>query len=158
MSVQKLKGQLYKAEGPGNWTHILIPINVAEIFKKNGFIPVKGKIDAYAFKGMKLTPTGRGNHRLSINEKIRRTLGKQSGDWVDLELELDPEKKQVIVPDDFLIALQGNQKAFDFFETLTDSYKRYYTEWILFSKKEETRVSRIQKAVERLSKKLKFHD
>ncbi len=105
---------MYRAEGPGNWTHIHLPIDAAALFGSNGFIAVKGKIDDYVFTGLKLAPKGHCLHRLSINEKIRKAIGKASGDWVNLELEHDPVKKEVLIPDDFLAALQAHPAAMDF--------------------------------------------
>jgi hypothetical protein len=145
MAVHKFKGQLLRAEDPGSWTHIVVPIDAAAIFGSNGFIAVKRSIDGYAFSGLKLAPAGHDVHRLSINNKIREAIGRASGDWVGLELEPDMALKEVVVPDDFLMVLQDNETAMVFFETLTDSYKRYYTKWIIGAKKEDTRISRIKR-------------
>ncbi len=40
--------------------------------------------------------------------------------------------------------------ASDFFESLAPSYKKVYIEWIESAKKEETRLRRINKAIEKL--------
>ncbi|WP_239615241.1 YdeI/OmpD-associated family protein [Cohnella mopanensis] len=58
-------------------------------------------------------------------------------------------------PVDLRKALDANEQASMFFEKLAPSHKKEYVRWILEAKREETRVSRIQKAVEKLNDGLK---
>lgn len=55
------------------------------------------------------------------------------------------------VPDYFLKALKKNKEALKTFEAFSNSHKKEYVEWITEAKKEETRISRIEKAIEMLS-------
>ncbi|MFN4233642.1 MAG: YdeI/OmpD-associated family protein [Bacteroidia bacterium] len=55
------------------------------------------------------------------------------------------------VPDYFLKALKKNNEALKTFETLSNSHKKEYIDWITEAKKEETRISRIEKAIAMLS-------
>jgi uncharacterized protein YdeI (YjbR/CyaY-like superfamily) len=45
-----------------------------------------------------------------------------------------------------------------FFLSLSESNQKYYLDWIEGAKKIETKVERIQKAIERLETGLKFYD
>ncbi len=59
------------------------------------------------------------------------------------------------VPEDLRTALDAAPEAAAFFETLAPSHKREYVSWIAEAKRAETRESRIQKTVGKLSKGLK---
>lgn len=55
------------------------------------------------------------------------------------------------VPDYFQKALKKNKEALKTFEALSNSHKKEYVAWITEAKKEETRISRMEKAIEMLS-------
>ena len=58
------------------------------------------------------------------------------------------EKKELVVPDDFLAAIRKNKKALATFEDFSYSSKKEYVEWITEAKREETRGSRMKQAIE----------
>jgi uncharacterized protein YdeI (YjbR/CyaY-like superfamily) len=60
-------------------------------------------------------------------------------------------KKQLLVPDYFLIALKKNKKALASFENFSPSCKREYIEWITEAKRDETRAQRLQTAIQWLA-------
>ena len=65
---------------------------------------------------------------------------------------VNPETKEVKLPDDLTAALKKNKKQSDFFNTLSFTNKKEYIEWIVTAKKEETRNERLNGTVDRLSK------
>jgi hypothetical protein len=68
---------------------------------------------------------------------------------------IDPVKKIVRLPDDFAVLLKKNKKQESFFNTLSFTNKKEYVEWIVTAKREETRLERLQGAIERLNKEWK---
>jgi hypothetical protein len=70
-------------------------------------------------------------------------------DWVN------PETKEVRLPDDLAAAIKKDKKAASFFDTLSFSNKKEYIEWIITAKREETRNERIKGTIERLGKSWK---
>lgn len=60
-------------------------------------------------------------------------------------------KKEIIVPDYFLKVLRKNKIARKTFEDFSYSHKKEYIEWITEAKMEETRLRRIETAVQWLS-------
>lgn len=60
-------------------------------------------------------------------------------------------KKSLVVPDYFIAALKKNKKALIAFENISYSHRKEYIEWISSAKKEETRKSRVEKAIAMLS-------
>lgn len=67
------------------------------------------------------------------------------------ETRVKPEKKELTVPDYFLEAINQNPKARETFEKFSYSHKKEYVEWVTEAKKEETRLSRMQKAIEMMA-------
>jgi hypothetical protein len=61
------------------------------------------------------------------------------------------KKQRIITPSkDFLQLLKNNPDARSFFDTLSFTNKKEYVEWIITSKKEETRKQRLKMALEKL--------
>ena len=60
-------------------------------------------------------------------------------------------KKELVVPDYFMAALNKNKIALSTFENFTYSHKKEYVEWITEAKREETRASRIATSLQWLA-------
>ncbi|HYM93861.1 MAG TPA: YdeI/OmpD-associated family protein [Chitinophagaceae bacterium] len=65
---------------------------------------------------------------------------------------VNPQTKEVKLPDDLAAALKKNKKRSEFFNTLSFTNKREYIEWIVTAKREETRTERIKGTIEKLGK------
>ena len=65
---------------------------------------------------------------------------------------VDPETKEVKLPDDLATALKKSKKEAATFDSLSFTNKKEYIEWIVTAKREETRAERIQGTIERLGK------
>lgn len=61
---------------------------------------------------------------------------------------IEKEKKEVVVPDYFELALSKNKKAKAVFEKFSYSHKKEYIEWITEAKTEATRIKRMDTALE----------
>ena len=57
------------------------------------------------------------------------------------------EKRELVVPDDFLAALKKNKKALTTFDHFAYSHKKEYVEWITEAKRAETRTQRLDTAI-----------
>lgn len=68
---------------------------------------------------------------------------------------VNPQTKEVKLPDDLSAALKRNKKATVYFNTLSFSNKKEYIEWIVTAKREETRKERVDGTIERLVKQWK---
>lgn len=65
---------------------------------------------------------------------------------------VNPETKEVKLPDDMSAALKKNKKQSDFFNALSFTNKKEYIEWIVTAKREETRTERVKETITRLGK------
>lgn len=67
----------------------------------------------------------------------------------------EKEKHKVVVPEELQKLLDQNKVANDFFDTLSNSYKHGYCDWVSSAKQEATRQTRAEKAVLMLCNKQK---
>jgi len=68
---------------------------------------------------------------------------------------VNPQTKEVKLPDDLAASLKKNKKALEFFNTLSFTNKKEFIEWIVTAKREETRKERVDGTIERLVKNWK---
>ncbi len=137
---------LIRPEGVGTWTYLNIPRDVSSTFGSKGQVMVKGTVDSCPFRSTAL-PMGDGSHYLVVGKDIRDQIKKAVGDSVKVTLELDLEKRQVVIPDDLRRALEDHPEALSGFEKLSHSQQKLYVDWILGAKQEKTRSHRIEKAL-----------
>lgn len=150
------KYRLEKFPGKGGWTFVKIPgINQN---RKNpfGWVKVKGSIDGYEISKYHLMPMGNGLLFLPVRSEIRKRIKKEEGD--EVRVILFPDNEPLEAPEEMLLCLKEEPKALSFFNSLSESEKNFYIKWIYSAKKEETKIDRLAKAVNRLGQKLKFHE
>ena len=93
-------------------------------------------------------PSGKGVLFLAVNAEIRKKIQKQAGDYVHIVLY--PDNEPIEIPKEFLLCLQDDIVALQFFNSLIESEQYKYIRWIYSAKGEQTRVDRIAKTVTNL--------
>lgn len=84
--LRELDAQLQKGDNPGAWTCVVID-DVPELFGTRGLvIKIRGAIDGEPFTGA-LMAQGDGTHRLPVKAALRKTIGKQPGDTVHVQID-----------------------------------------------------------------------
>ncbi len=111
---------------------------------------VKGTIDGLPIKAYHLMPFGDGELFLPIRAEIRKKIGKQEGDTVTIILY--PDNSPIEIPDELLACLKDEPMAHATFMKYTAAEQKRFLDWIYSAKKEETRASRIARAIELLLK------
>ena len=84
---------------------------------------------------------------VSLSAANRTAAGVEAGDSVSVEIELDAAPRAVVMPPDFAAALAEQPVARQFFESLSFSNQRWFTDSVDSAKKAETRAARIDKYV-----------
>jgi Bacteriocin-protection, YdeI or OmpD-Associated/Domain of unknown function (DUF1905) len=135
------------------WTVVPITAKIAQQLKPNNkkSFRVKGTIDNYAVQGIALMPMGNGEFVMPLNAKIRKGIKKIHGAKVLLQLEED--NSPIILNTDLLECLQDEPSALAFFNTLTPSHKKYFSNWVNTAKTEATKAKRIAACINALAKK-----
>jgi hypothetical protein len=147
--------RLERFEGKGGWTFARIPEITQDKNMPFGWVKVSGSIDGYEIRKYHLMPMGDGRLFLPVKAGIRKQIGKQAGDWV--RVVLWPDNEPLEVPDELVMCLEDEPSALRFFNSLSDSERRFYIQWIYSAKKEETKYARMAKTINKLSKGLKMH-
>ena len=68
---------------------------------------------------------------------------------------METSKGKVVVPVELTDVLKNENEALDFFQNLSDGYKRGYCDWVGGAKNEATRKTRAEKALLMLKNKQK---
>ena len=110
---------------------------------------IKATIEGVPYRGI-LSRMGTEYHILIILKEIREQIGKTFGDEVAVTVEPDTEPRLVEIPEDLMKELQKEKDAKAFFNLLSYTHQKEYVTWITEAKREETRRSRIAKAIDML--------
>jgi hypothetical protein len=134
--------------GSGGGAYVVFPYDVEKEFGTRGKVPVKVTFDGAPYTGS-LFKYGAPQHLLGIPKAIREQIGKQPGDSAAVVVWKDEAVRTVEVPA-FFSALMKKEGLLPFFEKLSYTHRKEYCRWISEAKKEETRVRRLEKALEML--------
>lgn len=147
---------LEKYPGKGGWTYAAIPEVLQDKKAPFGWVKVKGTIDSYEIKNYRLMPMGNGKLFLPVKADIRKKIGKKEGDYVNIVLYADNDPFEI--PEEFLLCLLDNPTEHNVFLSYTEGEQKAFIDWIYSAKKEETKVTRIAKTLDKLAKHQKFEN
>lgn len=80
----KINTKLQTDAGKKAWTYIVWE-GVAAAFGTRQAVKVRGRIDGHLFENAFLPMKG-GTHLLGVNAKLRKIIGKEAGDQVNVEI------------------------------------------------------------------------
>ena len=135
-------------------TYVEFPYDVEAEFGVRGQVKVLAAFDGCEYRGS-LAKMGHNCHILGMTQKIRASIGKKPGDIVHVVLRKDDEPRIVEVPEDFGRLLGDNMQAASFYNTLSYTNQKSYTDWITAAKKAETREKRLKESISMLLNKTK---
>jgi hypothetical protein len=92
----------------------------------------------------------RGRCLLGLSNANRQAAGVVTGEEIEVEVELDAEPPVVVEPADLTRALDADPVARAAYDRLAHTRKREHVRAIETAKKPETRMRRIEKALEML--------
>lgn len=128
-----------------NTTGLAVPESVVLELGKGRKPPVRVTINGHTYRSS-VAAMG-GEYMISLSAENRAAAGVQGGDQVDVDIELDTEKRQVVVPDDLSEALDADPATRNYFEALSYSNQRRHVMAIEAAKAPETRRRRIEKSI-----------
>lgn len=138
------------------WTYIEISSRLANRLNpgiKTGY-RVKGKLDHHPIQRVALLPMGKGAFIIPLNAPMRKAIGKERGETLNVSLEVD--SRTIPASADFMKCLRDDPKAAAHFKTLSGSHQRYFSKWIEEAKTIETKTKRITMAVMALAQEMGF--
>ena len=131
-------------------TGVEVPTKVVEGLGSTKRPLVKVTINGYTYRSA-IAPMG-GTFMLGISDEVRKNAHVAAGDNIDVDVELDTEKREVEVPPELTKALAKDAKAKKYFESLSYSKKNALVAPIANGKTAETRARNVAKAMEALRK------
>jgi hypothetical protein len=127
---------------------IQVPNEVVEALGPSRKPAVRATINGFTYRSS-VASMG-GVFMLGVSNEVRRSAGVETGQEVDVDLELDTEPREVVVPPDLEAALDADDVARRAFEAMSYSNKRRIVIPIDDAKTPETRQRRIDKSIEGL--------
>jgi len=141
--------EIKQLEGKIKWNVFYFPYPVLEHFGSKGNIPVCITVDGFSFDHT-LLPSKNG-HYLVYNEFIKKAVGKNPGDAVHVTLERDMKKREVVVPG-YIESMLKDAGVLEQFLKQPDYSKREQINHVEISKKEETKINRINVLINQLER------
>ena len=124
---------------------IQVPDEVVEALGSGRKPPVRVTIDGHSYRSS-IAFMG-GVFMVGVTNEFRRESGVAAGDTVDVDIELDTEPREVVVPPDLAAALRRDAEAKRVFDDLSFSKKQRFVLPIEDAKTAETRQRRIDKTI-----------
>lgn len=103
--------------------------------------PVKVTVQGYTYRST-IAAMG-GPPCIPLRRSHREAAGLQGGETIEVRLDLDTAKREVVPPADLLQALKAKRGALDRWRELSYSHQREHVEAIEGAKKPATRARRI---------------
>ena len=132
-------------------TGVEVPAKVVEGLRSTKRPAVRVTINGYTYRSS-IAPMG-GTFMLGISDEVRNNAHVKAGDTVDVDIELDTEKRDVEVPPELAKALAKDAKAKKYFDSLSYSRKAALVNPIANGKTAETRERNLAKAMTELKAK-----
>ena len=151
MKTYRFKAKIEASDGGGAF--VLFPYDVAAEFGTKGKVPVQARVAGVGYAGSLMT-CGGTRHMLAVVKAIRVETGKRPGDLIEVEVWRDYAPRTVEVPA-ALEKLLKKEGLLGSFEQLSATHRREYCRWVSEAKREETRVKRLEKAMEMLRRGVK---
>ncbi len=148
--MEKFNAKIKKIEDKDG-AYIEIPFDVEKVFGKKR-VKVKATFDGVEYRGS-IVRMGMPCYIIGITKEIRKKIGKESGDIIEVTIVKDDEERTIDIPEDLRVELKKEDNLKSIFESLSFSNKKKYINSITSAKKEETRRKRIENLLRELKER-----
>ena len=139
------------------WSYVFVPAILSEQLNpgcKKSY-RVRGMLDTTPIAGMALMPMGEGDFILALKTNLRKTLRKEAGAVLQLQLDIDTDFK-IEMPEILHDCLQDEPHLMDNFLKMPKSHQNYYINWLNQAKTEVTQTKRLLMIVKAMEEKQQF--
>lgn len=143
---QEFTATMLAAEGIDG-AYVEVPFDVQAVFGAKR-VKVKAWFDNVLYRGSIVRMDGK--YVIGITKALRAQIGKGAGSSVKVVVEKDDEERTAVLPADLQAVLEKNPVAKEQFFKLSYTHQKEYTTWVETAKREETRTTRLAKALELL--------
>jgi hypothetical protein len=138
------------AEG-GNWMFFRLPQTASNELPTRNMVSVEGTMNGHPFTAT-LQPDSEGGHWLKVEPTLSAAANARPGGEVDVEISPARVEPEPEVPDDLREALSVAPAALAVWSDTTPIARRDWITWMTQAKRAETRLIRIEKMIDMLSK------
>jgi uncharacterized protein YdeI (YjbR/CyaY-like superfamily) len=149
LTPKRFSAMLERMPGRLGWTIVRVPFDVAKLWGSRGALRVRGEVNGFEFH-TSLFPTGRGTHYILINKKMQSGGGVHAGEKADFKLEPDAKERPVVVPAEMEKILKQEKQLRKFYDSFSDSIRRYVANEIASRKNPASRERRAEQVAEQL--------
>ena len=107
--------------------------------------------DGY-YQRKSLLPKGGGKHWITVSATVRNAIGKSDGDLVAVVVEQDTDPRKVYLPEELQWLLDNEPDLKERFLKMGYSNQKFFAGWIVATTDPDSRVNRINKLFEYLSR------
>jgi len=138
------------------WTYITIPAKIAQQLKPNNkrSFRVKGTLDDLKIEKVALIPMGEGDFIMAINAAMRKGIQKQKGATIKVQLVVDAAP--ILPPSELIECMADEPEALQYFNSLPQGHRNYFTKWIDSAKTDVTKAKRIAMVIKTMVRKMDF--
>jgi Bacteriocin-protection, YdeI or OmpD-Associated/Domain of unknown function (DUF1905) len=129
-------------------TGIEIPESVMDALSAGRRPPVRVTIGGYSYRSTVATVDGKP--MVGLSAEHRAGAGVEGGQEIEVDIVLDAEKREVVVPAELAAALDAEPRARVTFDGLSPSNKSWHVLQVTGAKTDETRERRIARSIEAL--------
>ena len=124
-------------------TGLPVPAEVVEQLRAGKRVAVVVTIGGYSYRTT-VAPMA-GEFFVPLAAEHREAAGVSAGQEIDVDIAVDDQPREVVVPEDVAAALGEARAGFD---ALAYSHRKEWVRWVEGAKKPETRANRVAKTVE----------
>ncbi len=137
-----------EVEPPQPMRGLEVPAEVIEALGGGERPPVTIRINGHEWRSR--IAKMRGRYLIGFSKANRAAAGVDTGDEVEIQVEVDTEPRVIAEPEDLTRALDADPAARAAWDALAPSHRRRHVHAIEGAKKPETRARRIAKTLEEL--------
>lgn len=147
------KAKLQRPAEPkgAGWAFLVLPKAASAKLPTRSMVTVEGTLQDAAFTAT-LEPDGEGSHWMKVPKALLSKAGAKTGESVQLEVTPAEKEPEPRVPADLKRALTAaNATAKATWKDITPVARRDWIHWITSGKKAETRIKRVDVAIDKLA-------
>jgi hypothetical protein len=153
MKAPKLKAFNASLEVVGDkprWIIARVPFDIAKAWPERNGRRVRGEINGFVFRTSLFPEKGKTSHILVVNRKMQDGAQAGPGDRVRISLEPDLEERAFDMPVEFERALKGARGLRKYFDAISPSMQKGFTNHVGEPKSAEARAKRANQMAEAL--------
>jgi hypothetical protein len=132
------------------WIIARVPFDLAKAWPERNGRRVRGQINGFSFRSSLFPEKGKKSHILVVNRKTQAGAKAGPGDLVQISLEPDLEERTFDMPVEFERALKGARGLRKYFDAISPSMQKGFTNHVGEPKSAEARRKRADQMAEAL--------